>query len=72
VTFEFKETSIDNNIVAQMFEFSQDGIDKLSIIDYGYSTVTGEHIFFLGKVITDDEGVQTFMNIFTLVFDNKD
>ena len=86
VAFEFTDTSIENNLVGQMFEFSKSGVDKLSIIDYGIhndlnQTITDnpssvdsnpKHVFFLGKILTDEEEVQTFMNIFTLVFDNKE
>jgi hypothetical protein len=79
VIFDFEETSIENNIVAQIFEFSKDGIDKLSIIDAGttesFEAASGlnsvRRVFFVGKLLRDSEGVQTFMNIFTLVFSNK-
>ena len=78
IVFDFKETSIDNNIVGQMFEFSNQGVEKLSVIDYGASykmTDNGpqpSHVYFIGKLMKDQEGVQTFMNIFTLVLESKE
>lgn len=71
---KFTDTSRDNNLVAQVFEFSSTGIEKLSIIDFGefddndpYSP--GKRVFFVGKLYRDANGAETFMNIFTVVFD---
>ena len=74
VEFNFEKTSKDNNILAQIMEFSQDGVDKLSIIDAGAYISEGQidrifHIFWVGKMLKDSEGVQTFMNIFSFVFE---
>jgi hypothetical protein len=68
----FTETSINNNMIAQMFEFSTQGVDKLSIIDHGiFQDNEGKykHMFFLGKILNDSNESQTFMNIFTIVFE---
>ena len=74
ITFNFSETSLDNNIVAQMIEVKPNGIKKLAIIDFGefpdedpYSD--GKRVFFMGKIFTDDLGNKTFVNMFTVVFD---
>ena len=74
MSIEFSDTSRDNNLVGQMFEFDSTGIEKLSIVDFGefgdndpYSP--GKRVFFVGKVLKDDSGSETFLNIFTVVFD---
>jgi hypothetical protein len=72
---EFLETSRDNNIIVQPFEFRSDiGFSKLAIIDYGEfededPTSFGKRVFFLGKLLVDDFDQQTFVNVFTVVFD---
>ena len=72
---DFLETSADNNIIVQPFEFRSDtGLSKLAIIDYGEfpdeePTSFGKRVFFVGKLLMDDFGQQTFVNIFTVVFD---
>lgn len=70
----FDETSRDNNLICQMFEFTENNIEKLSIIDFGEFTDTdplspGYRVFFIGKVLRDGNGTETFLNIFTVVFD---
>ena len=49
-------------------------INKLRVIDFGefedmdpYSP--GKHVFFVGKLFSDEADQQTFINIFTVVFD---
>ena len=73
-TLRFDQTSSQNNIVAQFLEVRQDGIEKLSIIDFGefpdqdpYSP--GKRVFFAGKLFMDKPGFLTFVNMFTIVFD---
>lgn len=73
-TIEFSHTSTPNNIFAQMFEKRQDGLRKLDVIDFGEVATDDpqfptKHIFFVGKVYVDGFGAQTFVNIFTLVFE---
>ena len=58
IEVNFSDTSRDNNIVAQMFEFDSTGIEKLSIVDFGefsdndpYSP--GKRVFFIGKLVRD-------------------
>jgi len=74
VDIEFTETSRDNNLMMQPFEFRPDGIQKLAIIDFGefsdedpYSP--GKRVFFLGKMYQDAYGASTFVNLFTVVMD---
>lgn len=77
--FGFADTSRDNNIVAQIFDLNtpnnEEGhVEKLSIIDYGEfpdndPESPGKHIYFVGKIRPDENGCQTFMNIFTIVID---
>tara|TARA_R110000851_G_scaffold288198_1_gene442285 strand:- start:252 stop:1223 length:972 start_codon:yes stop_codon:yes gene_type:complete len=73
-TIEFNDTSRDNNLVGQFFEFSKDGVEKLSIIDAGEfedgdPISPGKHVFYVGKMLRDSSGTETFLNIFTVVFD---
>lgn len=72
--FSFSDTSRDNNLVCQMFEFTTDEIEKLSIIDYGEFADNdpespGSHVYFIGRMRKDKNGAQTFLNLFTVVFD---
>jgi len=75
VDIDFIETSRDNNIIVQPFEFRSDtGFSKLAIIDYGEfededPSSFGKRVFFVGKLLVDDFGQQTFVNVFTVVFD---
>jgi len=74
VDVEFTETSRDNNLMMQPFEFRPDSVDKLAIIDFGtfpdedpYSP--GKRVFFLGKLYTDSHNATTFVNLFTVIMD---
>lgn len=76
VTVNIAEVSKYKNLFCQAFQFSNlenaSIIDKLSIVDYGVfpGPMGGSprHFFFVGKLYRDAEGVDTFMNIFTLEF----
>ena len=70
----FSDTSMDNNIVAQVLEVRPDSVQKLAMIDFGefpdedpYSP--GKRVFFLGKIFADDYGNKTYVNMFTVIFD---
>jgi len=69
----FDPTSINNNLLGQFFEQNYDTLKKLDIVDYGRHR-TGDpnhptaHIFFVGKVTVDEKGTDTFIHLFTLVF----
>lgn len=69
--FKFGPTSIKNMLVSQAFEISADVMKKLDIIDYGSYKYEGveKQVFFVGKVLNDDYGVNTFVRLFTLVFE---
>lgn len=71
---EFTDTSRENNLLIQPFEFSDMGVKKLCIIDYGefpdedpYSP--GKRVFFVGKLYKDRFETSTFVNIFTIIMD---
>lgn len=71
---EFVDTSRDNNLACQMFEFSKDGVEKLSIVDAGEfedgdPISPGKQVYHVGKILRDASGAENFINIFTLVFD---
>lgn len=71
---EFEETSIDNNLVCQVWEVSSGSLRKLRVIDFGEFEDSdpfspGKHVFFAGKLKSDDSGQSTFLNMFTVVFD---
>ena len=72
--FSFDPTSIQNNLAGQFFEKTHDTLKKLDVIDYGQHQ-TGNpaapmaHVFFVGKVQVDEKGTDTFIHLFTLVFE---
>ncbi len=73
-TINFDPTSTNNKLVGQFFERSGSTLRKLDVIDYGIHN-TGNHasptahIFFVGKVEVDEKGTDTFIHLFTLVFE---
>jgi len=73
--FIFDPTSRDNEIVGQFFEITNDQARKLDVIDYGkldnssFSlNATTNHVFFVGKVVVDDNGTECFIHLFTILF----
>jgi hypothetical protein len=63
-------------ILGQFFEVTKNTVSKLDVIDYGQHTWQDRnnelkwwHVFFVGKVLTDENGDDTFIHIFTLVFE---
>lgn len=73
-TINFDPTSRENHLVGQFFERGYDTLKKLDVIDYGVHP-TGNpnapvaHVFFVGKTELDEKGTDTFIHIFTLVFE---
>lgn len=72
---EFVENSNNSNIVAQIFEIvasetSTPMIKKLDVIDFGQFLQDGEtkQVYFAGKVFTDEFGFSTYINLFTIIF----
>ena len=70
-TVIFDPTSFNNKVVSQIFEISQAEIKKLDVIDYGKYKINGvlKQVFFVGKIFIDDYGTNTFVKLFTLVFE---
>lgn len=71
-TIHFTENSRQGNIFGQFFESSQNELSKLDVIDFGTFPVENgrdRHVFFVGKIYNDDNGVDTYINLFTLVFE---
>jgi len=74
-TIQFTETSLQNNLVGQFFELTNNGLSKLDVIDFGSFLKTedefpSKHVFFVGKVFNDDYGTDTFINLFILIFES--
>tara|TARA_Y100001973_G_scaffold37910_1_gene57079 strand:+ start:1354 stop:2322 length:969 start_codon:yes stop_codon:yes gene_type:complete len=72
--FSFPETSRNNNIVIQIFEQNNDQITKLSVIDYGEFSdedplSPGKRVLYVGKILRDSTGAETFCCVFTVVID---
>jgi hypothetical protein len=70
----FDPTSLKNNVFGQFFEKNYDTLRKLDVVDFGMHR-TGDrsaptsHIYFVGKVMIDEKGSDTFIHLFTLVFE---
>lgn len=73
-TVVFDPSSNDNRLVGQVFERSGDSLKKLDVVDGGQHN-TGNpdapvaRLFFVGKVVVDEKGTDTFIHMFTLVFE---
>jgi len=75
----FDPTSRDNDIVAQFFEITENEVRKLDVIDYGRvynnsqsTKVATHHVFFVGKLITNEVGADCFIHLFTLIFGSSE
>ena len=80
LSVNFSETSNTNNLVCQIFESSAKNFNKLSVVDFGVFEdenpnslesleSPGRRVFFIGKILTDAQGAETFLRIFTIVID---
>jgi hypothetical protein len=73
-SIRFDPTSRTNRIVCQLFERAPSGLRKLDVIDFGVHA-TGDptspsiRVLFAGKLMTDSAGTDTFLHLFTLVFE---
>jgi len=71
----FSETSRNNNFLCQIFESSNSGVDKLSIIEFGtfegddLNSTDSKRVIFVGKIRRDSSGAETFLCLFTLVIE---
>jgi hypothetical protein len=73
-TILFDPTSRENALIGQMFEVSDRLTTKLDVIHHGKfsthdSTTPVADVFFVGKVIVDDNETQSFVHLFTLIFE---
>lgn len=73
-TVTFNPTSTTNRLLAQLFELGNNAITKLDVVDFGTHATSDSdhpsaHVLFAGKTVVDEAGTQTFVHIFTLVFD---
>ena len=70
-TVIFEPTTFKNSLVTQIFETSQSELKKLDVIDYGRYKFNGviKNVFFVGKLFVDDYGANTFVKLFTIVFE---
>ncbi len=73
-TVEFSDTSTANTLLGQILEVNGGILRKLDIVDYGEELIEGtssltRHIYFVGKLYTDNNNTSTFINLFTLVFE---
>ena len=56
-------------------ETKPDGVEKLALIDFGEfpsendPDSAGRHVYFAGKIFEDGNGMQTFINMFTIIFE---
>ena len=76
IEIKFYDTSRFNNVCLQIFECFDDGsginIEKLSTIDFGEFSYfetkdNNKNVYFIGKIIRDGDGSDTYFNIFTIV-----
>lgn len=74
VMIEYLDTSMENNLVMQLLEVKENGVEKLALIDCGEfpsndADNDGIRVYFAGKVFEDGNGMQTFVNMFTILFE---
>ena len=76
IEVKFSDTSRQNNLCLQVFECFDDNngtkIEKLSSVDFGeFSYIQtqkdNKNIYFIGKIVRDGNGSDTYFNIFTIV-----
>tara|TARA_R110001592_G_scaffold66840_2_gene205212 strand:+ start:2684 stop:3637 length:954 start_codon:yes stop_codon:yes gene_type:complete len=71
----FINTSRSNNIVMQLLDVNNNFLSRLSVVDFGEFTTDDperpiKRVYFVGKNYPMDEnGSQTFINLFTMVID---
>lgn len=72
---DFSETSLENDLIMQMYEINTGGIIKLDAVDFGNVLDTSDsarplkRVIFFGKVYLDDSETATYVNLFTMVID---
>jgi hypothetical protein len=74
----FTKTSKLSNLMCQFFETGgviDTRLKKLDIIDFGMFVLeegSVKHVFFAGKIFIDSVGQPTFVNLFTLIFEDQE
>ena len=71
---EFETTSRENNLLAQMIEVSDTGVQRIKGVDFAEFANTGSdsgvsRVLFYGKPYRDNTGQLTFVNLFTVVYE---
>lgn len=72
---DITSTTLENDLVIQMHEVTNNGVTKLDIVDYGevVDYTDRDHqqkrILFFGKVLLDNSETATYVNLFTVVID---
>ena len=74
----FPETSQDNNLIMQIYEFpmGENNINKLTIVDHGdladeNANGPNQRLFYAGKMYENDDGNLVYANTFTIVMHNS-
>tara|TARA_Y100000034_G_scaffold123790_1_gene171098 strand:- start:351 stop:1340 length:990 start_codon:yes stop_codon:yes gene_type:complete len=79
-TIQFYRNSLTSNILSEIYQIDSDTntIQKLDIVDFGEFYVeeplpneggNRKRVFFVGKILKDENNVNKFINIFTVVFE---
>lgn len=70
---DFVPRPLVNHMFCQAFEQKNGTLLKLDILDFGKVTMelgrSGD-AYFIGKVVTDENGTNTFLHIFTMIFES--
>lgn len=74
VKIQYPDTSLENNLVLQILEVKPNSVEKLALIDYGefdsdIADGVNVHVYFVGKIFKDGNGMHTFVNMFTILFE---
>jgi len=67
----FDSTSLNNKLVSQVFEITKQDMLKLDVFEFGSFKHENKmkQVFFVGKVLTDDNQSDTFVRMYTLIFE---
>lgn len=66
-TVRFDPTSLNNRIVVQVMESGASKLQKLDVIEHPVKN-TPQRYFFVGKTVTNENNVDAFVHLFTMVF----
>ena len=75
VDVDFTPRPQDNRVICQVFERKGGTLSKLDIVEFGRVKLENGQlgdVYFLGKVIIDDNNTNTFVHIFTMIFESYD